>query len=126
MNTGTLRISPLGQSQNYFQKLIIKIPFFAEKNNKASLNKAHFELLRPKIVNWSIAKDWIERSENKIAKKSSLPDGTWINFTIESDGVYRIEGETINSLLQNSFSFDPRSIMLFSGSAFGRDETYND
>ena len=38
MNTGTLRISPLGQSQNYFQKLIIKIPFFAKKNNKASLN----------------------------------------------------------------------------------------
>lgn len=125
LHTGTLRISPIGNSQTYFQTLIIRIPFHGQTNKNPTINKAHIDLLRPKLINWDIAKNWIENYSKKITKKSNLPNGVWVSFTIDGDGVHKIEGEAINSLFPDSFNFDPRSIMLFSGSAFGRDETYN-
>ena len=126
LNTGTLRVSPAAKPHTYFEKLIIKIPFSAKKTNKPAIEKIHIDLLRPKLINWDIAKNWIDLSNRKSKKNLSLPDGVWISFTVDSDNMYKIDGKSINSLLQNTFNFDPRSIMLFSSPSFGRDKTYKE
>ena len=126
LQTATLRISPLGKSHTYFEKLIIKIPFAISRIKESALEKIHFDLLRPKIINWDIAKNWIGKTEGGFSKNSSLPDGLWIRFVIDNDNVYRIDGKSINSLLPTNSNFDPRSIMLFSSPAFGRDKTYSE
>ena len=79
-----------------------------------------------KIINWDIAKNWIGKTERGFSKNSSLPDGLWISFVIDNDNVYKIDGKSINSLLPTNSNFDPRSIMLFSSPAFGRDKTYSE
>ena len=126
LNTATLRISPLGKSYNYFEKLMIKIPFSFQRTEESNLEKIHFDLLRPKLINWDIAKNWIGKVERGFSKNSSLPDGTWIKFAIDNDNIYKIDGKSINSLFPATSNFDPRSIMLFSSPAFGRDNTYSE
>ena len=126
LNTATLRISPLGKSYNYFEKLMIKIPFSFHRTEESNLEKIHFDLLRPKLINWDIAKNWIGKVERGFSKNSSLPDGTWISFAIDNDNIYKIDGKSINSLFPTNSNFDPRSIMLFSSPAFGRDKTYSE
>ncbi|MBK54070.1 MAG: hypothetical protein CMG58_05645 [Candidatus Marinimicrobia bacterium] len=126
LNTATLQISPLGKSYNYFGKLTIKIPFSFQRTEESNLEKIHFDLLRPKLINWDIAKNWIGKLEKGFLKNSSLPEGTWIKFAIDNDNIYKIDGKSINSLFPTTSNFDPRSIMLFSSSAFGRDKTYSE
>jgi hypothetical protein len=126
LNTATLRISPLGKSYNYFEKLMIKIPFSFQITEESNLEKIHFDLLRPKLINWDIAKNWIGKVERGFSKNLSLPDGTWISFEIDNDNIYKIDGKRINSLFPTNSNFDPRSIMLFSSPAFGRDKTFSE
>ena len=82
-------------------------------------------LLAPKIINWEIAKKWIKPKSKHKLNEPSLPDGQWINFAINQDNIYRIDGRLINSLLGSASNFDPRSIMLFTSSSYGRDKTYD-
>ena len=91
LNTATLRISPIGKSYSYFERLTIKIPFSFQRAEESNLEKIHFDLLRPKLINWNIAKNWIGKIERGFSKNSSLPDGTWIRFAIDNDNIYKIE-----------------------------------
>ena len=96
LNTATLRISPLGKSYNYFERLTIKIPFSFQRAEESNLEKIHFDLLRPKLINWNIAKNWIGKIEGGFSKNSILPDGTWVRFAIDNDNIYKIDGKSIN------------------------------
>ena len=126
LNTGTLKISSQGNAQSYYKTLVIKINFIDQKAKETSLKKIHFHLLKPKIINWNVAKNWIEATKKRMPKNMIIPEGKWVNFSIIKDGIYKINGVNINSLFEPTFSFDPRSIMLFTSSAFGRDKTYNE
>ena len=54
--TGTLRLTPIKESNLFFESMIIRIPFDKSINEFYRSNKIHQYLLAPKIVNWSIAK----------------------------------------------------------------------
>ena len=54
-----------------------------------------------------------------------MPEGHWIRMEVTSDGMIKITGEELLKHISSSNDFAPRSIMLFTGSAFGRDRTYD-
>ena len=124
--TGTLRLTPIKESNLFFESMIIRIPFDKSINEFYRSNKIHQYLLAPKIVNWSIAKNWIKPKKEQLLKETSLPEGTWIKFYLSKDGVYKISGNKLKSVLTDGIDLDPRSIMLYTGSAFGRDRTYEE
>jgi len=126
LNTGTLRISPQGNTQSYFKTLIVKISFFDQKVKGADLKKIHYHVLEPKIVNWEIAKNWVEKSNKRLPKYLRIDDGEWITFSLTKDSIYKINGSSINSLFDPTFNFDSRSIKLFTSSGFGRDKTFDE
>ena len=116
--TGTLRLTPIKESNLFFESMIIRIPFDKSINEFYRSNKIHQYLLAPKIVNWSIAKNWIKPKKEQLLKETSLPEGTWIKFYLSKDGVYKISGNKLKSALTDGIDLDPRSIMLYTGSAF--------
>ncbi len=123
--TGTLQISPLANPKAYFEDILLRIPFESTISQEKGVDEIHQSLLAPKVVNWNIAKKWIKPTTKNPIEKSNLPDGRWINFKIKNDNVYRIDGRLINSIIGTASNLDPRSIMIFTGSAYGRDKTYD-
>ena len=123
--TGTLQISPTDEPNIYYETILIKIPLGNSLAKKGNSKEIHKLLLAPKIINWEIAKKWIKPKSKHKLNEPSLPDGQWINFTINQDNIYRIDGRLINSLVGSTSNFDPRSIMLFTSSSYGRDKTYD-
>ena len=63
LNTGTLRLSPNIDSNSYYESMVITIPLSGSKKQLKSINKIHELLLSPKIINWDIAKNWIQVSK---------------------------------------------------------------
>ena len=106
--------------------MIIKIPFEKSKNELFKIENNHRYLLAPKIANWDIAKNWIKPQKKNLLKEKSLPDGNWIRFYLSKDGFYKISGKELKSVIQNQNTLDPRSIMLYTGSALGRDRTFEE
>ena len=123
--TGTLQISPTDEPNTYYETILIKIPLGNSLAKKENGEEIHKLLLAPKIINWEIAKKWIKTKSKYKLNEPRLPDGQWINFAINQDNIYRIDGRLINSLLGSASNFDPRSIMLFTSSSYGRDKTYD-
>ena len=125
LNTATLRISPSIDSNSYYESMVITIPISGLETQLKSINKIHELLLSPKIVNWDVAKNWIQVSKRKLFKEDKIPDGIWVKFYLSNDGVYKISGKELKSTIETNLIFDPRSIMLFTSSSFGRDRTYD-
>ena len=125
LNTGTLRLSPNIDSNSYYESMVITIPLSGSKKQLKSINKIHELLLSPKIVNWDIAKNWIQVSKRKLLKQDKIPNGIWVKFYLSSDGIYKISGEELKSIIETNLIVDPRSIMLFTSSSIGRDRTYD-
>ncbi|MED5433372.1 MAG: C25 family cysteine peptidase [Candidatus Neomarinimicrobiota bacterium] len=123
--TGTLQVSPVANPKTYFTDILLRIAFESTISQEKGIDEIHQSLLAPKVVNWNIAKKWIKPTIKNRIEKSNLPDGMWINFKIKNDNVYRIDGKLINSTIGTTSNLDPRSIMIFTGSAYGRDKTYD-
>ena len=127
LNTATLTINPSTKRQTYFKHIIIKIIFDSHNGLRSNIREHHKFLLKPKIINWDIAKNWILPKTFKKYAQSNTPNGKWFKFSIFNDNVYRIDGALINSKLSEfgeNVNLDPRSIMLFTSESFGRDKTY--
>ena len=125
LNTGTLRLSPNIDSNSYYESMIITIPLSGLKKKLKNINKSDELLLSPKIINWDTAKNWIQISKRKLLKEDKIPNGIWVKFYLSSDGIYKITGKELKSIIETNLIFDPRSIMLFTSSAIGRDRTYD-
>ena len=125
LQTGTLQISPTSQNGTYVKDQLITIQFSAPKRANRQLSSNQIQLLAPKIINWNWAKNWITPKKAILQKMESMPEGHWIRMEVTSDGMIKITGEELLKHISSSNDFDPRSIMLFTGSAFGRDRTYD-
>ncbi|MBC8345457.1 MAG: hypothetical protein ISR89_06375 [Candidatus Marinimicrobia bacterium] len=125
LQTGTLRISPQSENMDYHSVQTITIHLNGRANQKSKVTLNQQKLLSPKITNWSVAKNWIEPKKYSLKKMQPIPDGYWIQMILRKDGMVKITGEELLKHISSSNNFDPRSIMLFTGSAFGRDRTFN-
>ncbi len=125
LQTGTLQISPVDQDGSYIKDQKITIRFQSIPKTTRRVSSVHAQLLAPKIINWKWAKNWIEPQKRALHKTSTIPEGHWIKMQIPANGMVKITGEELLKYVGNASNFDPRSIMLFSGTAFGRDRTYD-
>ncbi|MEA1881532.1 MAG: C25 family cysteine peptidase, partial [Candidatus Marinimicrobia bacterium] len=125
LQTGTLQISPITPNGEFFQYQTITIQFSSIKKQVAMITPNQEKLLAPKIINWEWAKNWTTPTKQSLKKVKSIPEGHWIQMIIRKDGMYKITGEELLKHISSTQNFDPRSIMLFTGSAFGRDRTYD-
>ena len=124
LQTGTLQISPMSLNGDYFQNQTITIQFGGTKRINRQILSNQRKLLAPKIVNWESAKNWIETQKRALSKIQTFPAGRWLRLTLKDDNIYKITATIIHSTLNSGESLDPRSFMLFTGSALGRDRTY--
>jgi len=125
LQTGTLQISPTTPTTDYLPNQIITIRFGGSNRSNRQISANQRKLLAPKIINWEWAKNWIEPQKRAMNKISTFPAGQWIRFTLKNDNIAKITAASIHSILNTSESLDPRTFMLFTGSAFGRDRTYD-
>ena len=124
LETGTLQISPITQNGNYLENQTISIQFSGSKRMTHQISSNQQKLLSPKIMNWESAKNWIKPQNKTLKKSRKFPAGRWFRFTLKEDNIYKISAISIHSTLNTNESLDPRSFMLFTGSAIGRDRTY--
>ena len=121
---GTMQINPGSDGKNgnrYFREMKVSINFDGVVLNE--LTTTDDELLANKIINWQIAKHWVNIAPKKIAKSQSLPTGQWLKFEIENDGMYQISGSELANLFPNINQFDTRTFSLFTGSNLGRSQS---
>ena len=122
--TATLRYSPQIEKGLVSLKSLIKVRFSNEKpRDTIQPKKIHHEILKNNIENWDVAKNWIYDNKIKKIKNNNYPPGIWIKFYVSQDGVKKINGQDLNSIIDEEIDFDPRSIMVFTSSSKGRSLT---
>jgi len=115
---GTLKITPGITDNKYYRSILIKMDLSTTLNsNYISTND---KILSSKIINWDVAKNWIQTKQRSLPKVKSLPDGEWIKFTVDEDNIYKITGNTLTGIFPNIENLDNRSLMLFTGVNQGR------
>ena len=112
--TATLRYNPQIEKDIVSLKSLVKVRF---SNNKPidtiKPKKIHHEILKNNIENWDVAKNWINNNKIKKIKNNNYHSGIWIKFYVYQDGIKKINGQDLNSIIDEEIDFDPRSIMVF-------------
>ena len=123
--TATLRYNPQIEKNIVSLKTLIKVKFSNVKPiNTLEPKKIHHEILKNNIENWDVAQNWINKNKIKTIKnENNYPSGIWIKFYVYQDGMKKINGQDLNSILEGEIDFDPRSIMVFTSSSRGRSLT---
>ena len=120
LETATLRISPLIDEKNYYQQIIITIEHHTEIKKYRLPYPSEFELLKNRIINWDIAKNWIIDRKKEVNRFVSLQSGEWFQFFITQDGISSIEFKILDSLINNLNEYDPRSFSIYMSNELGR------
>lgn len=120
LETATLVINPVSENNRYFSRIRVNITFTPGENEYVIPNQNQTLLLSPQILNWETAKNWIQKRQNKRYKSISYPDGNWISFNIDQDGMRKISYNEIYSIFDQLSDKDPRSFMLFTNPNLGR------
>jgi len=126
LHTASLNISPLIDSEHYARSTMVSMTFQKNQNasNLSSIRNQAF--LDSRVINWNMAKNWIiPKKKSRIASLAELPDGKWLRFTVNSDGIYSISGSDILSALPEALNYDINSIRLYTYSSGGREEMGN-
>jgi hypothetical protein len=119
--TGTLMVSPYAGANQYYRKITISIPLNPmELYPITPVNESETVFFSNRIVNWNIAKQWLQYRPRIAAKRLNIPYGNWLRFAVDEDGMAALSGSEILDALATVTSIDPRSLMLFTGSSLGR------
>ena len=120
LETATLRLSPLIDKKNYYQRIQVKIEYDTKSENYRHPNSSEIELLKNRIINWEIAKNWIIEKNKKVNRMTSLQSGKWFQFFLSKDGISAIEFNILDSLIEDLDESDPRSFSIYMGAELGR------
>ena len=117
----TLQVSPYVDQNTYYKKITIIISF----NRSISSSATNFipsedSFFKNRVVNWNVARQWTFPVVKKLVSLNNLPSGEWIKFAVFQDDIHALDGNTILNILPSNLSFDPRSLMLFTGGNLGR------
>ena len=123
LETATLEISPTRSGDYYYQNNIIEISFFPSGKKLITANKAQTSFLKNRILNWNSAQYWFREQKHNRKKNSDLPQGNWIKFSVIEDKLYSFSGADLLTLSSTFQSNNPRSFMLFTSTALGRDRS---
>ena len=80
-----------------------------------SLVSAEDNLLRNGVLNYNVAKSWINRNNKtlKFTKESVLAQGDWVRFETSSEGIYKIDRTILSTFGFNPDLIDPRTIKIY-------------
>jgi hypothetical protein len=87
--------------------------------------------MKDAVINYSTAQKWgmkdTERSQgfNKIADNSLLSSGTWYKFIAPTEGIYKIDYNSLSSFGIDPNNVDPRTIRIFNNGGFQLSEAIN-
>lgn len=123
LETGTIRVSPLASSKEYYQTIIITLEFSKAYKQFRNSTKMETAFLKNRIVNWETAKSWMIKKKRILGKVEIFPDGQWIQFFLTEDGMASIPYTSLSVVLANISSVDPRSFSIYMAQEFGRSRT---
>ena len=118
VNVQTLRILPVKyfpgtEKIRLYNKIVFKVSFAP---HQVYSNKITDELVKGAIVNYQIAKNWIDNSK-RIQKvsifNSVLSSGRWFRFEAPDEGMYKITREMLSSYGIDANAVDPRTIKIY-------------
>jgi len=124
LNVATLEIDPREAKTAYYRTLDIILHFPYIPSDLRQANKRQTRFLAHRILNWSVARSWIQPFPRKRSTRQQLPTGTWLKIQIQSDGVFVLYGGELLNLLNNPTTTDPRTIHMYTGPRFGREQTH--
>ncbi len=119
--TQSLMISPVrfypGQNQIvFYTKIIFKVNY---STRQTIAQKPAGDFLKGVLINFDVAKNWIQRTKtNGLSKLKStqgtvLMSGTWGQFETPTEGIYKITRDMLPSLGINPDSVDPSTIKIY-------------
>ena len=120
LETATLKISPITNKESYHKKIIVKIEFTGLLNNYREPHSSEIELLQNRVINWTIAKNWIQQKEYNLDRMTNLPNGRWFQFFLNKDEMSAITFPLLDSLIEDISEIEPRSFSLYMSHELGR------
>jgi len=123
LHTGSIRISPLANESEYFKTIIATFQFSERMSSFRDPTHVESIFLKRRVINWDSAKKWFIKESRHAKKTESLPEGKWIQFFLNEDGMTSINFEDLSAIYPNLSSTDPRSYSLFMSEEYGRSRT---
>ena len=117
----TLEIDPTADENHFFEQILITCRYANAPAQQVVPSNRQTRLLKHRVVNWPIAKQWLQPNQRQKLQRSSLPTGQWLRFTVSSDGITALPASAISASGANLTERNPRSFMVFTGSNMGRD-----
>ena len=124
LETATLTISPITKIGSYARDIYIELIYDnEEKQTYRTPRSSEIELLKDRIINWEIAKKWIQKDKDFARKPYSYPSGKWFQFFLYEDGIASISYTTLSNLIENISEMNPKSFSVFMSNELGRSRT---
>ena len=117
----TLEIDPTADENHFFEQILITCRYANAPAQQVVPSNRQTRLLKHRVVNWPIAKQWLQPNQRQKLHRSSLPAGQWLRFTVSSDGITALPASAISASGANLTERNPRSFMVFTGSNMGRE-----
>jgi len=111
-----------------YTRIRVRINFAASKTETRLITDSR---MKDAVINYSTAQKWgmkdTERSQgfNKIADNSLLSSGTWYKFIAPTEGIYKIDYNSLSSFGIDPNNVDPRTIRIFNNGGFQLSEAIN-
>ena len=112
LETAILSINPVDGNGSYFKEVTIQLDFDDHQGSYRHFNKNEKILLKSRIINWDVAKNWIKREGKQLNRMNTYPEGQWATFQVYRDGILEISSEHLLSTY-SILSKDPRSLSLW-------------
>ncbi len=123
LETATLEVNPVNSDGHYFESITIELTFPSASGSKVTADNIQRRLLKNRVYNWTTAQQWLQPQPQKQLHLAALPPGKWIRFAVHIDQMYSFTSADLTNLATELQQSDPRSFMLFTGSALGRDHS---
>jgi len=119
----SLKFSPLASHTEYYKTIRIQIDFNQLFGDYEEPSNNQIEFLEDRIINWTEAKNWFKEKKKTTKRRINSPNGEWIQFFLENDGITSISHSQLNNTASNILNKDPRSFSIFMNNELGRSRT---
>ena len=125
LNVATLHISPLTNTNSYYRNIHVQIIFDETELNYDVPDKNEIDFLKNRIINWGIAKSWINIKKRNVSRNSLNTDGMWFQFYLSSDGIQSISFPTLSSVVPDIYQLDPTTLSIYMSHEQGRSRNHS-